>query len=57
MESTNTKEYNKIRIEYKDIGFFHGYYLWKGYTALFKFPDWFGKIFKYFDKSKGDKRI
>lgn len=57
MESTNPKGYNKIRIEYKDIGFFHGYYLWKGYTALFKFPDWFGKIFKYFNKSKGNTKI
>lgn len=46
MESVNLKGWNKIRIEYDNIGFFHGYYVRKGYryTTLFRIPNWLGKI-------------
>ena len=44
MESTNPKGWNKLKVEFNDCGFFHGYYLWKGYTALFRIPNWLGKL-------------
>ena len=38
-ESSNPKGYNKFKIEYNNIGCFHGYYLRKGYTTLFRIPN------------------
>jgi len=52
MESINPEGYDKIHIEYNNIGFFHGYYIWKGYTALCKLPNWLGKIIIALTKAK-----
>lgn len=52
MESLTTMDPNKIYIEYDNIGFFHGYYIWKGYTALCKLPNWLGKIITTLTKVK-----
>ena len=43
--TANPKGRNKIRIEYKDVGFFHGYYVFKGYRKLLRLPNWLGRMF------------
>ena len=44
MESANPKCWNRLRVEYDNVGFFHGYYVRKGYTTLFRVPNWLGRI-------------
>lgn len=43
MESANPSGYKKLKVVYKDVGFFHGYYIQRGYR-LFHIPNWLGKI-------------
>ena len=43
-DSSNPKGYNRLKIEYDNIGFFNGYYLRKGYTTICKIPNWLGKL-------------
>lgn len=47
MESANPEGWDKIRVEYKNVGFFHGYYIRKGYT-LKRIPDWIGRVLIHF---------
>ena len=42
--AANPKGWNKLRVEYDNVGFFHGYYVRKGYTTLFRIPNWLGRI-------------
>ena len=43
MESANPEGWDKVRVEYKNVGFFHGYYIRKG-SALMRIPDWIGRV-------------
>ena len=50
MESSNPDGWDKILVEYKNVGFFHGYYVRKGCT-LMRIPDWIGRVLiHFFDK-------
>lgn len=43
MNNAHSSDYFKLRIVYKDIGFFHGYYIQKRST-LIRIPNWIGKL-------------
>lgn len=44
MDNFMEKGWNRIKIVHKNIGFFHGYYIWKGCRPIIKIPNWLGKI-------------